>query len=172
MEDNCKITQPSNDNISSSDNKRLHLVNLTIIHSDWLLYLPNQWMWKSKMSTIVILKKSVEKPNKRFSLELHLCINVFIPSLFLQHIRNVAWSVAVGFQLQKNDVILVDNERLAHARCVSPQITPFWTLNMLTCFRPWLKCPFYLSRLNYTGDRKLFAALLNEADEVNGTEME
>ena len=38
---------------------------------------------------------------------------------------------------------------------------------MLTCFRPWLKCPFYLSRLNYTGDRKLFAALLNEADEVN-----
>ncbi len=33
-----------------------------------------------------------------------------------QLIRNAAWTVAVGFQLQKNEVIMIDNERLSHAR--------------------------------------------------------
>ena len=30
----------------------------------------------------------------------------------LQHVRNVAWDVAVGFQMQKNEVIMIDNEDL------------------------------------------------------------
>ena len=38
--------------------------------------------------------------------------------ILFQHIRNVAWTVAVGFQMQKNEVIMIDNERFAHARLI------------------------------------------------------
>ena len=36
----------------------------------------------------------------------------------LKYLRNVSWSLAIGFQLKKNDVLLLDNELVQHGRSV------------------------------------------------------
>ena len=96
----------------------------------------------------------------------------------MKHIRNVAWSVAVGFQMQKNDVILVDNERLAHARyvlynsqihhdgCIYIDNIQIFFSNIFTCYSMMMPIAFCF-RLNYTGNRTLFVALLNETQTTN-----
>lgn len=53
-----------------------------------------------------------------------------IPEEVIQHIRDVSWNAAVGFQMQQGDVVAVDNHLVQHAR------------------------------LSFTGERKLLAALL------------
>ena len=37
---------------------------------------------------------------------------------YIQHLRNVSRSSAIGFQLKKNDVLLLDNELIQHGRYV------------------------------------------------------
>lgn len=57
-----------------------------------------------------------------------------IPEEYVQHIREVSWQVAVGFQLQKGDVIALDNLFVQH------------------------------SRLSFTGERKLMVAMLQHGE--------
>ena len=58
-----------------------------------------------------------------------------IPEDVIQHIRNVMWTVAVGFQMQRSDVMILENHLVQH------------------------------SRLNFTGERKLLVAILEEEEE-------
>jgi hypothetical protein len=56
-----------------------------------------------------------------------------IPEDYIQQIRDVTWKVAVGFQMQQGDVIAIENHLVQH------------------------------SRLSFTGERKLLAALTKHA---------
>ena len=56
-----------------------------------------------------------------------------IPEEYIQHIREVSWNVAVGFQMQQGDVIAIENHLVQH------------------------------SRLSFTGERRLLAALVQHA---------
>lgn len=58
-----------------------------------------------------------------------------IPEDVIQHIRDVMWTTAVGFQMQRSDVMILENHLVQH------------------------------SRLNFTGERKLLVAILEEEEQ-------
>lgn len=76
--------------------------------------------------------KYTDLPYNRFPTHSYYGDGSEIPENIIQHIRDVMWSVAVGFQMQKSDVMVLENNLVQH------------------------------SRLSFTGERKLLVAILED----------
>lgn len=75
-------------------------------------------------------EKFTELPYHKFPTHSYYGDMTEIPEEVIQHIRDVSWNAAVGFQMQQGDVIAIDNHLVQHAR------------------------------LGFTGERQLLASLL------------
>ncbi len=86
--------------------------------------------WKYNHPTWTEFK---ELPYHKFPTHCYFGDMTDIPEEYIQHIREVSWNVAVGFQMQQGDVIAIENHLVQH------------------------------SRLSFTGERRLLAALVQHA---------